>query len=90
MGGCESCLKHVILTLTRFSCVFCSLKEILEAMEAHIILEPDLYSIKNMLDVKNGELCKKLRNTIVLCDKHITNCQVYFKYILRVNVKMGI
>jgi len=45
-------------------------------MEAHIILKPDIYSVKNMVDVKNGELGKKLQYIIVTCNKHITNGQV--------------
>lgn len=45
-------------------------------MEAHIILKPDLYSIQNLLDVKNGELGKKIQNLIIACNKHVTNCQV--------------
>jgi len=52
------------------------LKKTLENMDAHIILKPDLYSIQNLVDVKNGELGKKLQNLIVLCNKHIINCQV--------------
>lgn len=52
------------------------LKETLENMDAHIILKPDLYSIQNLVDVKNGELCKKLQNLIVICNKHIINCQL--------------
>jgi hypothetical protein len=45
-------------------------------MEAHIILKPDLFSIQNMLDVKSGELGKKLQSLIISCNKHIVNCQV--------------
>lgn len=45
-------------------------------MDAHIILKPDLYSIQNLVDVKNGELGKILHNLIVSCNKHINNCQV--------------
>lgn len=59
----------LILILNRF-------KETLETMDAHIILKPDLYSIQNLVDVKNGELGKKLQNLIVACNKHIINCQV--------------
>lgn len=57
------------------------LKELLDEIEAHIILKPDLYSIQNMMDVKNGELSKKLQNVINTCNKHITNCQVAYIYI---------
>lgn len=52
------------------------LKESLEILDAHIILKPDLYSIQNLVDVKNGELGKKLQNLIVVCNKHVINCQV--------------
>ncbi|VVC29737.1 Putative zinc-RING and/or ribbon,RUN domain,Zinc finger, RING/FYVE/PHD-type [Cinara cedri] len=52
------------------------LKKLLDDLEAHIILKPDLYSIQNMLDVKNGELSKKLKNIIITCKMHITNCQL--------------
>lgn len=52
------------------------LKELLDLIEAHIILKPDVYSIQNMLDVKNGELSKRLQNIIVTCNKHVANCQV--------------
>lgn len=52
------------------------LKESLDEFEAHIILNPDLYSIQNMIDVKNGELGKKLQSLIITCNKHINNCQV--------------
>ncbi|XP_025191827.1 run domain Beclin-1-interacting and cysteine-rich domain-containing protein [Melanaphis sacchari] len=52
------------------------LKELLEIIDAHIILKPDLYSIQNLVDVKNGELGKKLQNLIVTCNKHIINCQL--------------
>lgn len=45
-------------------------------MDAHIILKPDLYSIQNLVDVKNGELGKKLQNLIAACNKHVMNCQV--------------
>jgi len=45
-------------------------------MDAHIILKPDLYSIQNLVDVKNGELGKKLQNIITACNKHVINCQV--------------
>ncbi|KAF0751567.1 Uncharacterized protein FWK35_00032927, partial [Aphis craccivora] len=52
------------------------LKELLEIMDAHIILKPDLYSIQNLVDVKNGELGKKLQNLIAACNKHVFNCQL--------------
>lgn len=52
------------------------LKELLDDIEPHIIFKPDLYSIQNMMDVRNGELGKKLQNVIITCNKHITNCQV--------------
>lgn len=45
-------------------------------MDAHLVLKPDLYSIQNMIDVRNGELGKMLQNTVVTCNKHISNCQV--------------
>jgi len=61
-----------IFTLIHFN----RLKETLETMAAHIILKPDLYSIQNLVDVKNGELGKKLANLIAVCNKHISNCQV--------------
>lgn len=57
-------------------CVFIRLKETLNGMESHIILKPDLYSIQNMIDVKNGEFGKTLQNIITYCNKHVINCQV--------------
>lgn len=66
---------HLVYIL---NCILYSirLKELLDNMEAHIIHKPDLYSIQNMLNVKNCELGKQLQNLIISCNKHITNCQV--------------
>ncbi|XP_050438245.1 run domain Beclin-1-interacting and cysteine-rich domain-containing protein isoform X2 [Adelges cooleyi] len=52
------------------------LRELLNDLEPHLIHEPDLYSIQNMLDVKNGDLSKKLQNIIITCNKHVINCQL--------------
>lgn len=52
------------------------LKQLLDEFETHIILKPDLYSIQNMIDVKSGQLGKNLQNIIIMCNKHIINCQV--------------
>jgi len=72
-----SCTFVLMQTLYIFTLIHLDrLKETLENMDAHIILKPDLYSIQNLVDVKNGELCKKLQNLIVICNKHIINCQV--------------
>lgn len=60
-----------------FSCRFANrLKQSLDEFEAHIILNPDLYSIQNMIDVKSGELGRKLHDVIVSCNKHTANCQL--------------
>lgn len=68
----------IMLTIYIFTLIHIlnRLKETLESMDAHIILKPDLYSIQNLVDVKNGELGKKLQNLIVACNKHIIDCQV--------------
>ncbi|XP_050529369.1 run domain Beclin-1-interacting and cysteine-rich domain-containing protein isoform X2 [Daktulosphaira vitifoliae] len=52
------------------------LQELLDELEPHLIPEPDLYSIQNMIDVKNGDLGKKLQSIIISCNKHVTNCQL--------------
>lgn len=72
------CTLLLVKTIYSFTLIHIlnRLKETLETMDAHIILKPDLYSIQNLVDVKNGELGKKLQNIIVACNKHIINCQV--------------
>lgn len=65
-----------IYSLVTIIIIIIRLKELLDMIEAHIILKPDVYSIQNMLDVKNGELGKRLQNIIITCNKHVANCQV--------------
>ncbi|KAJ8867204.1 hypothetical protein PR048_030999, partial [Dryococelus australis] len=65
-------LKDFVLT-----CRFAeNIQEILRQQPVHLLTELDVYSLQDLLLVKNGELLSRLRELMTVCLEHVARCQV--------------
>ncbi|KAI5705360.1 hypothetical protein M8J75_014232 [Diaphorina citri] len=53
-----------------------TMRAILLGQEPHLLMDPDVYSMQDLLDVKSGALYLKLKDLVSACSSHVYNCEL--------------
>uniref|UniRef100_A0A8D8VS84 Run domain Beclin-1-interacting and cysteine-rich domain-containing protein n=1 Tax=Cacopsylla melanoneura TaxID=428564 RepID=A0A8D8VS84_9HEMI len=72
-------LRHQLNSLKDFllSCRFAeSMRAVLLGQEPHLLMDPEVYSMQDLIDVKTGALYLKLKDLVSACSSHVTQCQL--------------
>lgn len=56
--------------------MYFSVQEILQKEMPNINLDPEIYSLEDLVLVRSGEMRNKLKYLVELCCKHTAECQV--------------
>jgi hypothetical protein len=56
--------------------IVCRLHELYTREPPHITTDPELYSLKDLIDVKSGDLITRLQDLVTASKNHVTNCEV--------------
>ncbi|XKL68141.1 hypothetical protein PGB90_003632 [Kerria lacca] len=60
-----------------FTCRYAEkLQNVIKLEQNHIYTDPDCYSLKDFINVKNNRLYKKLSEIVKHCEDHVNNCEL--------------
>lgn len=52
------------------------MRAILLGQEPHLLMDPEVYSLQDLVDVKAGTLNLKLKDLVAACSAHVHECEV--------------
>lgn len=64
-----------MLTLTLQYC-FCSVQEVLQKELPNVTLDPEMFSLEELVMIRTGEMKSKLKYLVELCCRHTAECEV--------------
>lgn len=53
-----------------------SLQETLQKGTSNAIIDPEMYSIEDLMNIRNGEMKTQLKYLVELCCRHTAECEV--------------
>lgn len=54
----------------------CSIQEIIQKELPNFTLDPEVYSIEELVSIRTGEMKSKLKYLVELCCRHTSECEV--------------
>lgn len=56
--------------------IYCRHQESMEKECPYILTDPEVYSLNDLVQIKNGDYLSRIRSLVDMCIKHVSDCQV--------------
>ena len=57
------------------------IRERLEQEKTYILADPEIYSIEDLVSVRNGDMKLRLKYLVELCCRHTAECKVRYPFV---------
>lgn len=77
--SCRYAEKYAVLCcylFVVFNCLIYSIQEVLQKELPNITQDPEVYSMEQLVSIRNGEMKSKLKYLVELCCRHTSECVV--------------